>query len=208
MKLFLGAILTGALIAISAEASADNKVCYWNAEGLPYSKAPPPDAEEALFPGGPDMALTAMHMAAPHLMLKSACGLIGDADLVRSREVYRRWGCSPDSSMAQMIEGLTTGGVFVSGAMSSLEYAFEKYPEEFADHCALLEGIDPICYRVSGNFPKDVEKDVERYPQCVEAWPKMKVFGEFYFEIEEREKAIFHDLTLKDRALIEAAGVD
>jgi hypothetical protein len=204
MKLFLGAILTGALIAMSAEASADNKVCYWNAEGLPYSKAPPPDAGEPLFPGGPMQALGAMLGEAPQLMFESVCGVIDDADLVKSREVYRRWGCSPDSSMGQMIEGLASGGVFVSPAMSFLEHASDKYKEEFAEHCALLEGIDPICYRVSGGFPKDVE----RYPQCVEAWPKIKAFGEFYSEIKDREKAVLRELSEKDRALIESAGVD
>jgi hypothetical protein len=47
MKLIFGAILAGALMAISTDASADNKVCYWNADGLPYSMAPPPGAEEA-----------------------------------------------------------------------------------------------------------------------------------------------------------------
>lgn len=203
-KLMLGAILAGALMALSAEASADNKVCYWNAEGLPYSKAPPPDAGEPLFSGGPIQALGAMHMEAPQLMIKSACGLIEDADLVRPREVYQSWGCSPDSSMAQMIEGLASGGVFVSELMSFLEYAFGKYAEEFAEHCALLKGVDPICYRASENFPKDVE----RYPQCVENWPRIRAFADFFTEINKRESAAASELSEKDRSLIESAGVD
>jgi hypothetical protein len=204
MKLFFGAILGGALMAISAEASADNKVCYWNAEGMPYSKAPPPDAGEPLFSGGPLQALDAMHMEAPQLMYKAASGSIEDADLVRPREVYRRWGCSTDSSMGQMIEGLASGGVFLSQGMSFLEYATDKYVDEFAEHCPLLKGVDPICFRVSGTFPKDAE----RYPQCVESWPKIRTFGEFFAEIIEREKAVANELSRQDRAHIESAGVD
>lgn len=203
-SLTLGAVLAGAVMAMPAEAPADNKVCYWNAEGLPYSKAPPPDAGEALFPGGPMQALFAIHMEAPQLVFKAACGIIEDADLARPREVYRRWlGCSPDSSMAEMIEGLESGGVFVSESMSFLEYASGKYAAEFAEHCPLLKGIDPICFRASGAFPKDVE----RYPQCVEAWPKIETFTEFVLEIREHEKAVANELSRQDRALIESAEV-
>jgi hypothetical protein len=143
-------------------------------------------------------------MEAPQLMIKSACGLIEDADLVRPREVYQSWGCSPDSSMTQMIEGLASGGVFVSPAMSFLEFASEKHKEEFSEHCALLKSIDPICFRVSGGFPKDVE----RYPQCVETWPKIKVVGGFSRQIHECEKAADNALSRQDRAIIESAGVD
>lgn len=204
MKQILAVILVGTFAAVATEASADNKFCYWNAEGLPYSKEPLPNTDEAVVPGGPIQALGAMILEAPQLMFESVCGVIDDADLVKPREVYRRWGCSADSSMGQMIEGLASGGVFVSPAMSFLEFASDKYEEEFAPHCALLAGIDPICYRISGGFPKDVE----RYPQCVEAWPKIKAFGEFYSEIKGRERAVLRELSQKDQSLIESASND
>ncbi len=182
---------------------ADNKVCYWNAEGLPYSKAPPPHAGEAPFPGGPMQALAAMDMESPQLMLKSACGSIDDADLVRPRAVYRSWSCSTESSMAQMIEEFASGGVLVSPAMSFVEFATDKYREEFAEHCSLLKGIDPICYKGSEDSPKFVSK----YPQCIDAWPKIKAFGNFILELRERELEVAGDLSQKDRALIESAEV-
>ena len=206
VKLFLGTFLAGALIAISAEASADNKVCYWNAEGLPYSKAPPPDADEALFPGGPMQAILAIIYASPQLISKQACGPIEGAHLVKSREIYRRWGCPPDSSMGQMVEGLASGGVFIWQGMSFLEYAANKYEEEFAEQCPLFEGIDPICYLVSGSSPHP--KDMERYPQCAGTWPRIKAIEEFFTEILKRDKTVRIELFEKDRALIEAAGVD
>jgi hypothetical protein len=206
MKQFFGAILTGALMAMSAEASADNKVCYWNAEGLPYSMAPPPDAEEALFPGGPMQAIQAIVNASPQLIYQQACGLIGEADLAKPREIYLRWGCSPDSSVGQMVEGLASGGILVSPVMSFIEYAADKYKKEFAEQCPLLKGIEPICYLVSAESPSP--KDMEKYPHCVGLWRKIESFENFFTEIVKRDEAIFSELSEKDRALIESAGVD
>jgi hypothetical protein len=204
MRLFFRIILACGALALPGASLADNKFCYWNADGLPYSKAPPPDAEEPPVSGGPILALFVMHMEAPHLALKSACGLIEDADLARPREVYRMWGCSDESSMAQMIEGLAHGGVFVSTGMSFLDYAREKHGAEFAENCRLLKDIDPICFRLVDALPKDAEQN----PQCVDAWPRIKMFGKFLSEIGERDKALASDLSQKDRALIESAGAN
>ena len=188
MKLFLGAILAGALIAVSVEASADNKVCYWNSEGLPYSKAPPPDAGEPLFPGGPMQAILVIVNASPKLIYKQACGPIEKAHLVKSREIYRRWGCPPDSSMGQRVEGLASGGILVLEGMSFLEHISDNYEEEFAKQCPLLAGIEPICYLVTGDSPNP--RDVERYPQCVETWPRISAFADFFTEIMKRDRAV------------------
>lgn len=204
--LMFGGIFATALIALSTEASADNKVCYWNAEGLPYSKAPPPDAGESLFPGGPMQAIRTLLNASPQLIYKQACGLVAETDLDKPREIYRRWGCPPDSSVGQMIEGLASGGVLVSPAMSSVEYLTSKYADEFNEHCKLLEGIDPICYLVSGNSPNP--NDMEKYPQCDNVWLRIVAFEAFWAGIGKRESAAINEFLEDDQALIESADVE
>lgn len=177
MRLFLRTILIGGALALPGASLADNKFCYWNAEGLPYSKVPPPGTGEALFPGGPMQAVQVIINASPQLIYKQACGLIGQDDLVKPGEIYLRWGCSPDSSMGRMVEELASGGALVSPVMSFVEFATNEYKDDFAEQCALLVGIEPICYLVSAEHP--TQKDAERYPHCAGLWRRINAFGEF-----------------------------
>ena len=202
MRAIVLGLLTSVLVTLPVEGNADNKVCYWSAEGLEYSMTTPRDAGEALFSGGPTQAVYAIINASPHLIYKHACGTVTEADLGKPRALYRRWGCSPDSSVGQMVDGLGSGGKLIWEQMSYVDYAVEEFADEFAVKCPLLDEIDPICFVLATPFPKDVEQ----HPECVEAWPRIRAFEIFFSEIMRRDSSVRISLNKKDRALLRSAG--
>ena len=217
---FLIAFAVVIALVFVTPARSEPSGCYWNAAGLPYSVAARPfvDVPPAFrrkIGGTPEIVTVAFFMSAPDLAFKSACGVIDDQDMANARRIYLRWGCSPESSLGQMIEGLSEGGVFVWELMTALPIYFEAHRQELAEFCAFIDSVPPKCFR---GRPIDGDEDDERIkelnakqarlkPECVDKWPRFRLFKDAANEILSLDPPL-SALVQRDRALLESAGVD
>ena len=155
-------------------------------------------------------------MNAPHLAWKSACGVIDEEDLAGPPKIYQRWGCSPTSSLGQMVEGLANGGVFVSGLMNSLPHGVDQDRTFFDEFCAFIDDVDPGCFRErqwkcdpdNAKKQKHNRKFAERLPQCVDKWPVLKSYEERMRDSDVFKSDVGREMVRRDRALLESAAVD
>lgn len=210
-----------AVVFVSPARSEPNG-CYWNAAGLPYSVAAPPFVDvppgfRRNISGTPEVVTVAFIMSAPDLAFKSACGVLDDQDMANARRIYRRWGCSPESSLGQMVEGLPTGETFVWELMTALPVYFEAHRQELADFCAFIDSVPPQCFRgtpIEGDENDERIKELNAKqarlkPECVDKWPRFKEFEDVVHELLSMSlDPPLREVVRRDRALLESAGVD
>ena len=140
------AVFLACLAAVPAGA-AETTACYWDAPGLPYAAAPPEGTP------APDPAVTPLDVtfgfaaSFPDLPLKAACGVATADDIVVARRKYRHMGCTPESPLGRMIEGLAEGGPFLSEISPFLDWAMATHPDRMAPICRAVTGVEYLCLR-------------------------------------------------------------
>ena len=127
-----------------------------------------PNNEDSIF------LLDILVKSIPHLPYTAHCGVVHDSDIKRSRQLYVRYGCSPESSFGKMVEGLHDEGPLVWEGYLAFDWLFRKYSNDLNILCADLKEADPACfgtqylYRINDpHINKSYLKD------CGDKWPKI-----------------------------------
>ncbi|MEM8790477.1 MAG: hypothetical protein AAGE80_02575 [Pseudomonadota bacterium] len=208
------------LACAASQAQAGHLGCYWNAEGLPYSMEPPegtaPNPNPSSTSNGPISSplnyTFAMHMNNPHLILKHGCGIVDERDIVPARELYEGWGCTAQSSLGRMIEGLPRGGAYVSEASTALKHFIDLYRNDLFEYCAITVAADPICFRIRPIVGNDAEiaeinKRQEReHPECLAYWELLE--QQWYVDKRFNTKAKANQIVTSDGLLVEPTAAE
>ncbi|MEM1275678.1 MAG: hypothetical protein AAGH74_04065 [Pseudomonadota bacterium] len=186
----------------AVHASAEPRQCYWNVDGLPYSMETPSNATEDEQSLTLVAMLYVMFANSPELVVKSACQDVVETDLEQAREIYRHWGCSRESSIGRMIEGLPTGGVFISSWMTAYQQLYENNPVFSGELCQLVKETDSVCFRTELTGVEDFDKELHaKYPNCALWWSRP-----FAAKFKTLITPEIKEMRARDRALIDAAN--